>query len=152
MEEGVYAWDGGLLSNTPLREVIDASPVNDKRVYIVENHPKKVDILPKNLVEIYHRTRDIIYTEKTEYNVTMSKVITQYLSYIDELYQLIENKIDLTNVDEKQLKMIRRKYKRLKLERGMLKSKRSFTLHVMNLFLISMKMQIFRPKPSRIQL
>ena len=118
VEDGVYAWDGGLLSNTPLKEVIDASPVNDKRVYIVENHPKRVDILPKNLVEIYHRTRDIIYTEKTEYNVTMSKVITQYLSYIDELYQLIENKIDLTNVDEKQLKMIRRKYKRLKLERG----------------------------------
>ena len=74
--------------------------------------------MPKNLVEIYHRTRDIIFTEKTEYNVTMSKVITRYLSHIDELYQLIENKIDLTNVDEKQLKMIRRKYKRLKLERG----------------------------------
>ena len=27
VEEGVYAWDGGLLSNTPLREVLDASPI-----------------------------------------------------------------------------------------------------------------------------
>ena len=27
VEKGVYAWDGGLLSNTPLREVIDSSPV-----------------------------------------------------------------------------------------------------------------------------
>src|SRR5918994_2170403 len=41
VEKGVYAWDGSLLSNTPLREVIDASPVNDKRVFLVENYPKK---------------------------------------------------------------------------------------------------------------
>jgi NTE family protein len=41
VEKGVYAWDGSLLSNTPLREVIDASPVNNKRVFLVENYPKK---------------------------------------------------------------------------------------------------------------
>ena len=29
LEEGVYAWDGALLSNTPFSEVIDASPVNE---------------------------------------------------------------------------------------------------------------------------
>ena len=40
-------WTAGLLSNTPLREVIDASPVNDKRTFLVENYPKKVDALPK---------------------------------------------------------------------------------------------------------
>ncbi len=33
VQERVYAWDGGLLSNTPLREVIDASPVDDKRIF-----------------------------------------------------------------------------------------------------------------------
>ena len=40
VEDRVFAWDGGVLSNTPLREVIDASPVNDKRTFIVENYPK----------------------------------------------------------------------------------------------------------------
>jgi predicted acylesterase/phospholipase RssA len=30
VEKGVYAWDGSLLSNTPLREVIEVSPVKDK--------------------------------------------------------------------------------------------------------------------------
>lgn len=118
VEDGIYAWDGGLLSNTPLREVIDASPVNDKRIFLVENYPKKVDVLPKNLPEIYHRARDIMFTEKTEYNITMSKVITRYLRYIDELYQLIENHMDPTEVDQKQLKRIRRKYKKYKQERG----------------------------------
>jgi NTE family protein len=118
VEDGVYAWDGGLLSNTPLREVIDASPVNDKRIFLVENYPKRVNALPKNLPEVYHRARDIMFSDKTEYNVRMSKVITQYLRYIEELYQLIETRIDLTKVDPKQLKRIRKKYKKYKQERG----------------------------------
>jgi NTE family protein len=118
VEDGVYAWDGGLLSNTPLREVIDASPVNDKRIGIVENYPKRVDTLPKNLPEVYHRARDIMFSDKTEYNVTMSKVITRYLQYIEELYQLLENNIDRINASPQQLKKIRQKYKKYKQERG----------------------------------
>jgi NTE family protein len=118
VEQGIYSWDGSLLSNTPLREVIDASPVNDKRIFLVENYPKKVDLLPKNLPEVYHRARDIIFSDKTEHSVTMSKVITMYLKYIDELYDLIENHIDLSKVDQEQLKKIRRKYKKIKHERG----------------------------------
>ena len=118
VEDGVYAWDGGLLSNTPLREAIDASPVNDKRIFLVENYPKRVNALPKNLPEVYHRARDIMFSDKTEYNVRMSKVITQYLRYIEELYQLIETHMDLTKVDPKQLKRMRRKYKKYKQERG----------------------------------
>jgi NTE family protein len=116
--DGVYAWDGGLLSNTPLREVIDASPVNDKRIGIVENYPKRVNALPKNLSEVYHRTRDIIFSDKTENNVTMSKVITRYLEYIEELYQLLDNNIDRIKVSSQQLKKIRSKYKKYKQERG----------------------------------
>jgi NTE family protein len=65
VEDGIYAWDGGLLSNTPLREAIDASPVNDKSVFLVENYPKKVDALPKNLPEVYHRARDIKVQTRT---------------------------------------------------------------------------------------
>jgi NTE family protein len=118
VEDGVYAWDGSLLSNTPLREVIDASPMNDKRICIVENYPKRVDTLPKNLPEVYHRARDIMFSDKTEHSVTMSKAITRYLRYIEELYQLIENHMDLTKVDPKQLKRIRKKYKKYKQERG----------------------------------
>jgi NTE family protein len=48
----------------------------------------------------------------------MSKVITRYLRYIDELYQLVENNIDLTKVDKTQLEKIRRKYKKYKQDTG----------------------------------
>jgi NTE family protein len=118
IEEGVYAWDGGLLSNTPLREVLDASPINDKRIYIVENYPKNIDSLPKNLPEVHHRARDIIFSDKTENNITMSKVITMYLEYIEELYQIVENNVDKLQIHEKQIKRIRRKYKKYKQEHG----------------------------------
>src|SRR5918994_729978 len=118
VEDGVFAWDGGLLSNTPLREVIDASPVNDKRTFLVENYPKKVEALPKNLPEVYHRARDIMFSDKTEHNITMSKVITRYLDYIEELYQLLEDNLDQINIDKQQLSKIRRKYKIYKQERG----------------------------------
>jgi NTE family protein len=118
VDNGVYAWDGGLLSNTPLREVIDASPVNDKRICIVENYPKKVNALPKNLPEVYHRARDIIFSDKTQHNVAMARVISRYLVYIEELYKVLENNIDRINIDQNHLKRIRRKYKKYKQERG----------------------------------
>ena len=102
VEDGVYGWDGGLLSNTPLREVIDASPVNNKQIFLVENYPKEVDGLPTNLPEVYHRARDIIFCDKTEHNVTMSKVITAYLRYIEELYQMIEDHVDINKIDHRQ--------------------------------------------------
>jgi NTE family protein len=118
VEKGIYAWDGGLLSNTPLREVIDSSPVNDKKIFLVENYPKKIDSLPDNLAEVYHRTRDIIFCDKTLNTVAISKVITRYLRYINELYQMIEHSIDMAKVDKGELERIRRKYKKYKKDTG----------------------------------
>ena len=118
IKDGVFAWDGSLLSNTPLREVITATPVRDKRIFIVENYPRNIDSLPKNILEVHHRARDIMFSDKTEHNVQMSKVISRYLDYIEELYQTVENNIDKLQIDEKKLKRIRRKYRVYKQEHG----------------------------------
>ncbi len=83
---------------------------------MVENYPKRVDALPKNLPEVYHRARDIIFSDRTAHNIRMSKVISRYLEYIQELYQLLENNIDRIDIDKKRLKRIRRKYKKYKQE------------------------------------
>jgi NTE family protein len=118
VKDGVFAWDGGLLSNTPLREVITATPVRDKRIFIVENYPKTIDSLPNNLPEVYHRARDIMFSDKTEHNVQMSKVISRYLDYIEQLYQIVDKNVDKLHLDEKQLKRIRQKYKVYKQDHG----------------------------------
>ena len=118
LEEGVYAWDGALLSNTPFSEVIDASPVIDKRLLLVENYPKRIDELPDNLAEVYHRARDIMFSDKSQRQIKMSKVITRYLKYIEELYQIIDKNIDSAKIDKKRLEKIRRTYTKMRHERG----------------------------------
>lgn len=118
VEKGVYAWDGSLLSNTPFREVMDAAPITDKRVFIVENYPKKIKRLPENLPEVYHRARDIMFSDKTAHNIKMSKVITRYLQFIEELYDIVENNVDTGKLDGQKLEEIRRKYQKMLKEHG----------------------------------
>ena len=84
-----YLWDGALLSNTPLREVINASPISDKIVYLVNIFPHYQKELPQDMFEAWHRARDIIYTDKTDNNVRMSSIISRYLSLLKEMHDLL---------------------------------------------------------------
>jgi NTE family protein len=119
VEKGVYAWDGSLLSNTPLREVIEASPVKNKHIFLVENYPKNIDNLPDNLQEVQHRARDIMFSDKTMHNVQMSKAFTYYLKFIDEIYHMLENNFDSEKKEDKEkMKKIRAKYKKISKEHG----------------------------------
>ena len=120
VEKGVYAWDGSLLSNTPLREVIDASPVNDKQVFLVENYPKKCESLPDHLLEVQHRARDIMFSDKTLHSIQMSKTITYYLRFIGELYQMIEMELgsEAKEKNKEKLEKIRTKYKKISEQHG----------------------------------
>lgn len=70
------------------------------------------------MAEVYHRTRDIIFCDKTLSTVQISKAITGYLRYIDELYQTVEEFVDLTKIDKGRLEKIRRKYKKYKQDTG----------------------------------
>jgi NTE family protein len=88
-KNGRYLWDGALLSSTPLREVIDASPKTDKVLYIVNIFPHYQKKLPDDMFEVWHRARDIMYTDKTDNSVRMSKIISRYLSLINELHNLL---------------------------------------------------------------
>jgi NTE family protein len=105
VEDGVYAWDGSLLSNTPVREVINASPRNDKHIFIVENYPKNIDRLPSNMVEVLDRSKDIIFSDKTKHSLKMSRIITRQIQLIEKLYDFYEksNKRVLNEEDANQI-------------------------------------------------
>jgi NTE family protein len=122
VQEGIYAWDGSLLSNTPLREVIEASPVKDKRIFLVENYPKNIDKLPSNLQEVQHRARDIMFSDKTVHNVQLSKAITYYLRLIDDLYKMLEERFDSEDnnnkEDKERFENIKARYKKVSEEHG----------------------------------
>jgi NTE family protein len=115
--EGKYLWDGSLLSNTPLREVIDSSPKNDKKVYIVSLFPTIQEDLPENLLDSWHRARDIMYTDKTDQNLRMSKVISKYLLLLKEMHDIVSSAV-LDQESQARLMKIEREYHRLAQERG----------------------------------
>ncbi len=114
---GRYLWDGTLLSNTPLREVIDASPTCDKKVIIVNLFPHNQEELPQNMSESWHRARDIMHTDKTDHTVRMSRVISRYLRLIKEMHDIIES-IPLDEKTRKKFDHVEPEYHKLACERG----------------------------------
>ena len=90
VEPGLYAWEGGLLSNTPLKELVEASPRNNKNVYIVENYPRKIDRLPADWGEVLDRTRDIMFSDKTVYDLRSWKHMSRQVDIIEKLYAIFE--------------------------------------------------------------
>jgi NTE family protein len=116
-KDGRYLWDGALQSNTPLREVIDASPRSHKNVYIVNLFPRTQEELPENLFDSWHRARDIMHTDKTEHNIKMSKVISRYLTLLREMHDMLCN-VKLDDKMKELFKEIEKEYHKLADERG----------------------------------
>jgi NTE family protein len=116
-KSGKYLWDGTLLSNTPLREVINASPKYDKKVYVVDLFPRDQHEMPRNMFEVWHRARDIMYADKTEHSVQMSRIITRYLKIIREMHDILAT----SSLDEKaksRLESLEKEYQKLASDRG----------------------------------
>jgi NTE family protein len=113
LEDNLYAWDGSLLSNTPVREVIYASPRNDKNIFIVENYPRKIHKLPSNMAEVESRAKDIIFSDKNMDTIKMSRLITRHIQLIETLYDIVQRKANLTEIDSHLLENIKSEYNTL---------------------------------------
>ncbi|MGA9841651.1 MAG: patatin-like phospholipase family protein [Nitrososphaeraceae archaeon] len=114
-EDSRYLWDGALLSNTPLREVIDASPTSDKIVYLVNIFPHSQKELPQNMFEAWHRARDIIYTDKTDNTIRLSRIISRHLSLLKEMHDLLMI-TDNFKIKEKYDAKLKERYDKMELE------------------------------------
>jgi NTE family protein len=110
-----YAWDGSLLSNTPIREVLNMSPRNDKNIFVVENYPRRVSRLPSNMAEVESRAKDILFCDKNMETLKMSRLITRQIQLIERLYNIFqrENVVDHSKLDPDEVKQIKSEYKKL---------------------------------------
>lgn len=90
LNEKTFGWDGALLSNSPVREVLVASPREDKHVFMVENYPRKIDRLPANMTEVQSRAKDIMFCDKTASLIQLSKLITKHVNLIETLYEALQ--------------------------------------------------------------
>ena len=105
IKDGRYLWDGSLLTNTPMLEAINASPEYNKRFYIVDVFPREQNELPTNMVEVWHRARDIIFMDKTNTNIEMLKIRERYLSLLKKIHDIIN--ADDAKIDEKSKAMFK---------------------------------------------
>ena len=94
-----YLWDGSLLTTTPLMEVFKASPIKNKKLFIVDVFPRKQKEIPQNMLEVWHRARDIIFMDKTDKNIEMLKINERSLNLLKKVYEILnseEAKVDET--------------------------------------------------------
>jgi NTE family protein len=110
VKKGVYGWDGSLLSNTPVREVLSASPRNDKNIFIVENYTRNIHRLPSNIAELESRAKDILFCDKNMENIKMSKLITRQIQLIERLYGVFDQFVDQSKLDAKEVAKIKKEY------------------------------------------
>jgi NTE family protein len=104
-KDGKYLWDGSLLTNTPMLEVLRRSPQINKKFYIVDVFPRQQKELPTNMIEVWHRARDIVFMDKTDKNIEMLKVTEKYLSLIKTIYDILHDddaKVDQTTKNKLQ--------------------------------------------------
>ena len=113
VEKGVYGWDGSLLSNTPVREVLSASPRNDKNIFIVENYTRNIHRLPSNMAEVESRAKDILFSDKNMDNIKMSRLITRQIQLIERLYEVFDKLVDHSRLDAKEVERIKEEYNTL---------------------------------------
>ena len=98
-------WDGGVLSNTPLKELLSAhrdywvnvenEKVPDLEIYVVNVHPSRIDVndMPKQLDEVKDRNNDILYGDRTYNDEYSASLVTDYIDFITSLKDLALNYI-----------------------------------------------------------
>lgn len=82
-QKNVFGWDGALLSNSPIRAGLEASPSVNKHVFMIENYPKKIERLPANMTEVQSRAKDIMFCDKTSSLIKLSKFINKQVDLIE---------------------------------------------------------------------
>jgi NTE family protein len=117
-----YFWDGGLLSSTPVRELLHAhreywkdvenmNEIPELDVYIVNVHPSKIDNnkIPMDHNGVKDRQNDITYADRnSRYDENMTRLIGDYASFVTEMKDLLEEAICKVN-DENDKDVLKRK-------------------------------------------
>ncbi|MDN5846648.1 MAG: patatin-like phospholipase family protein [Candidatus Nitrosocosmicus sp.] len=114
-----YLWDGSLLTNTPMMDVMRASPIRNKKFYIVDVFPRQQKEIPTNMIEVWHRARDIIFMDKTDKNIEMIKISEKYLNLLKKMYGIVNFKSAKIDEDTKDmLNELGREYNELTQKHG----------------------------------
>lgn len=82
--DGRHYWDGGLVSNSPLDQVIERCGLAGKRIFIVDLFPA-VRPLPGNLMEVALRRDEIAYAERVRRTCDEQATLSDFRKLVDEI-------------------------------------------------------------------
>jgi NTE family protein len=86
--DGEYYWDGGLVSNTPLQEVLTAQPRRDALIFQVDLWSARGK-LPHNLLDVAERQKDIQYSSRTRAITDYMREQQNYRRMLSEVMALV---------------------------------------------------------------
>lgn len=87
--DGEYYWDGGMVSNTPLNEIIDHDPHLKQLIFQVDLWDAKGQ-LPSNMLDLDERSKDIQYSSKTRMLTDMMQQKLEYNQMIKQMLEMME--------------------------------------------------------------
>jgi NTE family protein len=101
--DGRKFWDGGILSNTPLREVLQAhrdywhkdvgvDKVPDLDVYIINVWPTIEISIPTDHDGVIDRKNDISHSDQTDYDQKVAFFVSDYYNLVNQLIRLAKSK------------------------------------------------------------
>jgi len=91
--DGEYFWDGGLVSNTPLANVLSAEPQRDTLVFQVDLWSAR-GCVPGNMGEVADRIKEIRYSSRT-------RLITEHMRRAQYTRHLMQRLIDAIPASER---------------------------------------------------
>ncbi|HVM85078.1 MAG TPA: patatin-like phospholipase family protein [Candidatus Binatia bacterium] len=91
--EGRHYWDGGLLSNTPLTEVLTHPPRRDTLAFQVDLWSSRGP-LPKNIFDVAERQKDIQYSSRTRQATDVSLEIQKLRRTVRALLKKLPEGLD----------------------------------------------------------
>jgi NTE family protein len=94
--DGEFYWDGGLVSNTPLSQVLTASPRRDTLVFQVDLWNARGE-LPQNLLDVAERQKEIQYSSRTRLITDTQRVLQHYRRLLRELLEEIPEDVRKNN-------------------------------------------------------
>jgi NTE family protein len=86
--EGEYYWDGGLVSNTPLAQILSATPRVDTLAFQVDLW-SAIGQLPSNIYDVQERQKDIQYSSRTRAITDMMERDQTYRRLLREVLNLV---------------------------------------------------------------
>jgi predicted acylesterase/phospholipase RssA len=92
-----YFWDGGILANTPLLQVITAhrqywyytrkvkDAIPKLNIVLIGLHPAQVEDVPWDRDGVLNRNSDIVYGDRTKHDETIALVISEYVDFAKKM-------------------------------------------------------------------